>query len=769
MDKELELALNLATLILAQQASFPSETMIRQAAHQVIDGMLPQLATRIDEVVRLLESRYNVRIGTATQLVDKSHKAWLPLRKVEISWRYWNRYKSYLLHAKHFPAPVVDSAEESVDRIIGLLADPQRPGPWDRRGLVVGHVQSGKTSNYTGLICKAVDAGYRVIVVLAGVHNSLRSQTQQRLDEGFLGFDSVAMRKQSKGPVPPIGVAAFDPSCPVPSTVTTVLADFNKAAARQFHIQPAQTLLFVVKKNASVLKNLLGWVQHAIPASMSGALRPCIPEVPLLVIDDEADHASVDTKAIPLMEDGTPDPEHNPTAINRSIRTLLHSFEKCAYVGYTATPFANIYIHESAETKEHGPDLFPRSFIVNLPAPTNYVGPVRIFGLAAEPDTEEEAQSGLPLVRPIKDYAAWLPNGHKKGFSPGPVPESLREALRAFILVCATRRVRGDLVDHNSMLIHVTRFTDVQTAVAGQVKDELKRLQQRLRHGDGAGSDIRAELHELWTRDFAPTTEQVAASDCPPVTWEQIDEALLASADKIEVRTINGEAADVLDYANYAETGISVIAIGGDKLSRGLTLEGLSVSYYLRASRMYDTLMQMGRWFGYRPKYLDLCRLYTTTELIEWYEHITEANEELRELFDQMALSGAAPEDFGIRVQSHPDLLVTGSVKMRNGHEVQLTFSGDISETIAFHRDATTVEKNYAVTDRFLRALGAPKDEDKTGDKLVWKGVSSDRIVNDFLGAIRVHAAAHKVRRNCSRNIFSNVCLAESLQPGRWF
>lgn len=334
MDQDLDLAVNLATVMLSQQATHPTETSIRQVAAQVIDGMLPNLKERIEDVVRQLECRYNVRIGISTELVDKSHKLWLPTRKSEINWRYWNRYKAYLANAKRLPPSVVDGVEESVDRILGLLADPQRNGAWDRRGLVVGHVQSGKTSNYTGLICKAVDAGYRVIVVLAGVHNSLRSQTQQRLDEGFLGFDSVAMRRRTAGPIPPIGVAKFDSTCPTPNTVTTRQGDFSRQVANQFLIQPTQTLLFVVKKNASVLNNLLGWVQRGFPASMSTATRPFVPEVPLLVIDDEADHASVDTKAIPRTEDGTPDPEHNPTAINRAIRKLLYSFEKSAYVGY---------------------------------------------------------------------------------------------------------------------------------------------------------------------------------------------------------------------------------------------------------------------------------------------------------------------------------------------------------------------------------------------------------------------------------------------------
>lgn len=747
VDQDLKLAVSLATTILAQQSAHPTEEAIQAVARKVADGLVPAMVPRVAELISELESRFNVQIGVATQLVDTSHTAWLPARKAEINWRYWNRYRHFLVDAKQLPPSVVDAVEESVDSILGLLTDPLRPGEWDRRGLVVGHVQSGKTSNYTGLICKAVDAGYRVIVVLAGVHDSLRSQTQQRLDEGFLGFDSVAMRKQANGPIPLVGVAKYDPACPKPNTVTTRRADFSRQVANQFLIQPSHTLLFVVKKNASVLKNLQAWVQRGVPPDMIGALRPFVRDTPLLVIDDEADHSSVDTKAIPLKEDGTPDPEHNPTTINRSIRKLLHSFQKAAYVGYTATPFANIYIHESAATNEHGPDLFPRSFIVNLPAPTNYVGPTQIFGLARSENPAGDESDGLPLIRLLADSESWIPNGHRAGLTPGPIPASLREAIHAFALTCAGRMVRGDGSQHNSMLVHVTRFTDVQSRVVALVKSELKSIQQRLRHGDGhRDHDLRKELKDLWGRDFVATTERTSAPDCRPIEWAEIDKALLAATEKIEVRTINGKAGDVLDYVDQADVGISVIAIGGDKLSRGLTLEGLSVSYYLRASRMYDTLMQMGRWFGYRPKYLDLCRLYTTPELVEWYEHITEANEELRELFDQMALSRATPEEFGIRVKSHPDLLVTGAVKMRNGHKLQLTYAGDITETIGFYRDTKRVEQNYEDTDKFIHSLGNHSRILGEGGKVIWSGVSGERIVNDFLANIKVHPSAYKAR-----------------------
>jgi hypothetical protein len=269
-----------------------------------------------------------------------------------------------------------------------------------------------------------------------------------------------------------------------------------------------------------------------------------------------------------------------------------------------------------------------------------------------------------------------------------------------------------------------------------------------LRLGDGnATEQIVQEFAALWERDFVTTTRQINMDDCPPVDWSDVREQLHTAASNIEVRTINGTAGDVLDYADQAQQSLSVIAIGGDKLSRGLTLEGLSVSYYLRASRMYDTLMQMGRWFGFRPGYLDLCRLYTSADLVDWYEHITMANEELRELFDYMAAARATPEDFGLRVRSHPDLMVTGPVKMRTGHKIGLSFSEDISETIGFHRDAAVIEKNYQATEEFLRALSRPGDR-KTGDlsTIIWRRVDGERITDEFLSRMTVHPIAKKVR-----------------------
>jgi len=749
MPTDFNAALEIASALLRTQ-EHPAGDDIREQVRKAL-RLLPAIADREDELVRTLETRFNVWVGTGTELFDNSdHQAWLPQRRSGIDWDYWNRYAAFLAGDKGWPTRVINSLQERVDTVLGFLEDPKRDGAWDRRGLVVGNVQSGKTSNYTGLICKAVDAGYQLIVVLAGVHNSLRSQTQLRLDEGFLGHDSVQLQLGLGGSRTPIGVARFDNSCQVPDTVTnrSDTGDFRRAFAKQFIITPSsRPLLFVVKKNVTILKNLLNWVLWSAPRPDDEQGRRVVPDIPLLVIDDEADYASIDTKKLPIDEDGQLLKDHDPTRTNARIRELLRSFEKSAYVGYTATPFANVYIHEEAFADGYGPDLFPRAFIVNLPTPSNYIGPARVFGLAADPDTGSEAQPELPVVRRVRDFQDWIPNKHNKYLVPGVLPASLREALRAFVLTCAARKARGQENAHNSMLVHVTRFTAVQEQVGQQIEEEVKNLTLRLKHGDGhSSSQLVEELRELWENDFVSTTRSINADDCPEVAWAEVASNLYAAASRIEVKLINGSAKDVLDYAEQAAGGLNVIAVGGDKLSRGLTLEGLSVSYYLRATRMYDTLMQMGRWFGYRPGYLDLCRLYTSWELAEWYSHITEADEELRQLFDAMASVRGTPEDFGIRVRSHPDMLVTGQVKMRNSYPLNLSYRGDISETIFFHRDEEAVKRHYEAVTRFLEILGDPTGRrGLSRPTLVWNDVPADTVVDDFLLRVSVHPKARKV------------------------
>ena len=707
-----------------------------------------------DELIR----RFSLWIGQDVTLQSsEGHKDWLTAGRKQ-DWRYWQRFREWLERPLSIRA--VDALDHSTDSVLSLLEDPFREGPWDRRGLVVGHVQSGKTSHYSGLICKAADAGYKIVIILAGLHNNLRAQTQLRLDEAFLGFKTSAIDGDY---LAPIGVGEIDSDQairPNYATNRTEKGDFSTRIAHNLGITPEQRpWLFVVKKNKTVLERLLGWIRnHAADTYDKETGRPIVTNLPLLLIDDEADHASVDTREMLLDENREPDEEHEPTTINRLIRRILHSFSRSACVGYTATPFANIFIHEHGRTHEEGADLFPEAFIINLAAPSNYVGPTKVFGSRGE----DGRSGGLPLVRLVTDCNEWMPIRHRNGCQPlyegrDEPPPSLKEAINAFILSCALRRLRGQVKEHCSMLVHVTRFVSVQRAVFAQVGERVRYLNQRLVRRIGH-EPVLAELRALWEDDFTLTTACLADEfndlrRYRSARWEEVEGILPEVVADIQVRMINGTARDALDYADNQETGLKVIAIGGNKLARGLTLEGLTVSYFLRASKMYDTLMQMGRWFGYRPGYMDLCRLYTTYDLVEWFEHIADASEELREEFDFMAASGATPREYGLKVQSHPTLMVTSKLKMRTAKDLDLSFSGQLLETVTFHRESSILQTNLDAAGRLVPSLGRPQTDPRkrrNGSEYVWEGshlwegVPASNVI-DFLDAYRSHPEAHKV------------------------
>lgn len=713
-----------------------------------------------DKAVTVLIQRFSHWIGKSTTLKDDTdHFDWLTAARKR-DWHYWRRYRDYL--ESKLSDTVVEGLDETTEDILGLLEDPERSDPWDRRGLVVGHVQSGKTSNYSGLICKAADAGYKIIIVLAGMHNNLRSQTQMRLEESFLGYETTVDRD----PGMPIGVAEFGEDLKTNSATTRAdNGDFNKAIAKHFHgISPEERpWLFVVKKQKTVLTALLHWIQNRVADSTDASDgRKLVTKLPLLMIDDEADNASVDTGEQMFNDDGTPDVEHQPKTINSLIRQVLHAFTRKAYVGYTATPFANIFIHHKGATSKEGPDLFPRSFIINLAAPSNYVGPTRVFGR----QTKEGREGALPLSRIITDHydpdldSGWMPAKHKKTHAPThdgqeTIPPSLREAIYAFILACAARELRGQGDQHSSMLIHVTRYVDVQKHVREQVEEAIRRMCQRITRGIGA-EELLVQLRSLWEKDFLPTHHQVA--ELSPVeerptamqSWNEILAILPDILTDIEVRSINGTAKDALDYSTPG-AALKVIAIGGDKLARGLTLEGLCVSYFVRTTKMYDTLMQMGRWFGYRPGYLDLCRLYTSPDLVKWFSHIADASEELREEFDFMAEAKLTPEQYGLKVMSHEILTVTSPLKMRNSQTLSLSYSGTRPQTILFHRDARIQQQNLDATDSLIASLGGSWEEspkytrdgepDSWPSARLWRNVDVHNVIT-FLDSYVTHPNA---------------------------
>ena len=731
------------------RAQYPGTTLerpvIRKAAEETAGflGHAPG-SFDIERVVAMLEERLPIAVGPATVLAVPSseHIDWYRGER-KLNRRFFNRYTDQL-RTLDWPEASIQAIDDATDRIMELMEDPARSGPWDTRGLVVGHVQSGKTANYSGLISKAADAGYRLIVVLAGMHNALRQQTQKRIDRDFLGYDTRPETGRRR-----IGVGNIDGSVHADNITTqSSNGDFRRAAHEHTGQGVQQRpVLLVIKKNASILKNLNAWVSEVVER------RGDTKTAPLLVIDDEADQASVDTGDQSQTADDEFDTDYDPKTINGEIRKLLNAFPRSAYVAYTATPFANILIHDTREADGYGEDLFPRNFIVSLKAPSNYIGPAVLFGLNTE--NPEAAPDPLPLCREVDQIKeGWLSSDHKKDVVPRfggseTIPPSLENAVLSFVLICAARRLRGQTTAHNSMLVHVSRFREVHQRVHAQIDAWLTNVKRQLRYRTG-DNELLVRLRRLWEGDFLPTTSKVIGTEfgrkLPLAPWRDIEAELHEAADRIRVQVVNSDLKEPIDYDGHEETGLSVIAVGGDKLSRGLTLEGLSVSYFLRASKMYDSLMQMGRWFGYRPGYVDLCRLCMPRDLQRWFRHVATAAEELRDRLDRMARLGARPKDYGLRVQSHDILLVTAQNKMRHASEHQLSFAGDGKIQTVFFQDEGINRSNGNAVAAFLTSLGSMPEEGFTvtrpGDAEArskgrrWTGVSGTAVA-DLIGSLR--------------------------------
>jgi hypothetical protein len=691
-----------------------------------LDG--PEATTIADEI----ETRLVVTVGRPTTLSEEEgHIPWYFGKRKETR-RFFRRYADFLRQDQQWAPAAIESIDVATDLVMEQLEDPEREGHWDRRGLVVGHVQSGKTANYAGLANKAADAGYKLIIVLAGMHNVLRQQTQRRLDRDVLGYNTLSAGQGFTR----IGVGDFDVNIHAEHLTTQAAnGDFSRPIADKLGIGVQQRpVLLVIKKNAGILTNLNNWVREILAPRGDTEARP------LLVIDDEADQASVDTGEQEFDKDDVPDPDYEPKRINGQIRQLLAAFTRKAYVAYTATPFANILIHDAATADDFGGDLFPRSFIVNLPTPSDYVGASLVFGIGEN----EDEQGSLDAIRHVdQGVEGWITPSHKKNWIPRyneqqEIPPSLQEAIMAFALVCAARAARGRPNTHNSMLIHVSRFKDVHQLIFGQVQEWLSNFKRVLRYGNDK-EGILQRLKTMWIDDFEPTSAHIRTLNIghsiPATTWEQVREQLVNATDKIQPQVVNSERKDAIDYDSSVAQGLSIIAIGGDKLSRGLTLEGLSISYFLRAAKMYDTLMQMGRWFGYRPGYVDLCRLYTTPDLELWFRHIAMASEELRERLDHMAMIGSTPETYGLRVQSHATLFVTAPNKMRHAELCQISFQGESKIQTVFFSNDTPNARNATTITGFLDGLGKAKEPDdgaktpsKATGRRVWSHVDGSQV-----------------------------------------
>lgn len=677
------------------------------------------------EIKRKIKANIVVKMDLGVLIKDRQqHQPWLSGRRESLDFFFWNRYKTYLEQVKHWNPRVTGNLGRVSDEIVDYLGDPANDAPFQRRGLVLGDVQSGKTANYTAICNKAADSGYRVIIILAGTMENLRQQTQERLDAEFSGRMSQYLLdpKQEIENVP-VGVGKYGQEKQI-ATFTSVTKDFDKNIIRALKLSLHNvntSVLFVIKKNKSILNNLIKWLKSN-NLDTRGAIN-----LPMLLIDDEADNASVNTKK----------EDEDPTAINDAIRRLLKLFRQASYLGITATPYANIFINPETETDMQGDDLFPRDFIYSLAPPTNYIGAENIFG--------ERAQFADSLMEIYpQEMDDFFPFNHKKNLVVDELPPSMKEAMAYFLLVNGIRDVRGDIREHRSMMIHVSRFTDVQNQISGLVYNWVETVQSDVRNF-GSLTEWESDkimniayLKAVWNKH--KLSEKVGTNGHPMQWHEFLSVYLFKAIAPIVVRSVNQKSSSTgLDYHCNKEKGLRVIAVGGNSLSRGLTLEGLCVTYFYRRSQMYDTLLQMGRWFGYRPGYDDLFKIWISIDAIDWYGYITAAAEELKLEITRMRDESQTPMQFGLKVRQDPaSLIVTARNKMRAATPVKrpITVSGRLLETPRLRADENSLQQNEETFKDFVKRLPEIGHSVKRdGTNYFWEGVSKDEVeqlIRDF-------------------------------------
>ncbi|MGH8548365.1 MAG: Z1 domain-containing protein [Methylococcales bacterium] len=707
-EKNLTSALITALALLKEP---PTKDVITEKARSLAEvfGFEGNLEPIISEAMIAVDSR----MGRGVSLVDaeaEHDEEWV--KRKDIEWVYSDAYEKYLKTQRWYPT-MVQSLSDVSSRILGHLQDPTSEGSWNRRGLVIGHVQSGKTANYIGLIARAADAGYKFIIVIAGIHNNLRKQTQERIDEGFIGRSSDPNNRVVAG-------VGLNGNYPHPATLTNIHEDFNKNTAEKsgWRINDfSKPIILVIKKHVRTLEALHKWLK-VLNTHRDGR----ISDVPMLLIDDEADNASINTNK----------PDLDPTRTNALIRKILGLFAKSCYLGYTATPFANIFINPDAYDEDAREELFPRDFIYCLDAPNTYFGPDKVF---------RDDTTSSNIVEAIDDCEGYISWSHKKDDPIMELPPSLYRALHQFVLARAIRNLRGQSGRHCSMMINVSRFVAVQKAIRDLISLYEKKLREAVKANYAMPEEISGQnrymlrLKDDFESDF---------TDCG-FTWLQIRKSLWSVFDNLRIYVANSKTDEALDYKKYEKDGhsLTAIAIGGLSLSRGLTIEGLCVSYMYRNTRMYDTLMQMGRWFGYRPDYEDLCRVHLSPDSINWYSHIADASEELRQQIKKMRRDRLSPRQFGLYVRAHPDsLLITAANKMRDAKRivVRQNFTGKLKESHVLPTDDDVNRKNEnLITEYWKNGFGGAVEE-QTEKGWIFRDVDVE-FIEEFLNAFHTHPA----------------------------
>lgn len=627
---------------------------------------------------------------------DRSVPGWYPGPSDEDT--FWPKLRTYLLQDKGWTQEAVQLVDDASTRIVSLLS-PSSLAEIRTRGLVVGYIQSGKTANFTAVIAKAADVNYKFFIVLSGVTNLLRSQTQARLER-----ELVDLNRQHW------------------ITLTTIDQDFRPGPVRNVNAFLADSrdlkVLCVVKKNAAVLRRLLRWLR--------AASREVLSSCPVMVIDDEADLASINTSKY----------AEERTAINRYLLEILALLPKAAYIGYTATPFANVLIDPSVPQ-----DLYPRDFIVDLPRPEQYFGPERIFGRDALSGGDDESYEGLDVIRsvPQEEVPLLMPArpADRGTFVPTLTP-SLRRALRYFWMATAARAGRGQAGQHSTMLIHTTLYTDVHERFKPLVEQEQRAVLRGLAAGDASLlRSLKAQWEEEQTR--VPSQEMGEA----PVSFDDLRPQLAAVVGNTKVVIENYRSQQRI---TFGDQDLVQVVIGGNTLSRGLTLEGLIVSFFLRTASAYDTLLQMGRWFGYRGGYSDLPRIWMTGELMEYFHDLATVEQEIRNdiaRYDEMT-----PLEFGVRIRTHPALSVTSPLKMQAAVPAAMSYSDGRFQTVVFrHKDPDWLCNNIRAARNLLQRIATSGTVRQGIENVVLHGIPAREILT-FLNEYAFHEAGRTLRRD---------------------
>lgn len=571
------------------------------------------------------------------------------LHTVDSDRYYSDRYYNYLQNEEQLPRQVIDIMKRTNEDILERLGNPNIDKPFRRQGLVVGNVQSGKTANYLSLINLAADYGYKLIILITGIHNNLRSQTQKRVNKGFIGANSEDQKPTGVG-ITNSYESKKEASIRQPHCFTSITEDFSGKVRKTTAVRlenASNPVIMVIKKNYHTLDNVIKWLRN----NEDG--RRFITE-PVLIIDDEADNASINTSKKP----------NETTRINRQIRETLDLFVQGSYIGYTATPFANIFIDPVSYDEAVAGDLFPKDFIFTLVPPSNYLGASHFFlGDDGEPNYNS------PYVEFIQDNEDTIPLKKPKDFVLTELPKSLITALYEYLVSIVVKGLRPVSNKHTSMLINISHKTQEQSEARFLVSQEMEEIKRAVKfYGKKSQMERMKHPHlEGLYRKFLPYSDECSTDD--------FFDRLQNIVDSVKVRMINSASKDRLDYDNY-ENGLNVVAIGGYSLSRGFTLEGLTISYLIRNTAMADTLLQMGRWFGYRDQYSDLCKLYLPDASFEWYAFIAQSIEELRTEFAIMEQNGLTPAEYGLKVRtSNTGLLITARNKMHHAESVILSES----------------------------------------------------------------------------------------------